>query len=142
MLWIWPHSQSWDIFPERLNHFLIVQREILKNGGFHLKLYSLFQDLSWCSIWTGFRWFRDALKFFKLGLREQVVVPKRSGLFFFQKWMNDMFFFVLGVNRIILNYFSIIMTFRFQHGQYLSRWKGTFEHFVIGGLIKLRVQSF
>ena len=60
-------------------------------------------------------------------------MPKRSGLFF-QKWMNDMFFFVLAVNRFILNYFSIIMTFRFLHGQYLSRWKfcafcnwGTYE---------------
>ena len=32
----------------------------LKYGWFHLKLYSMFQDLSWRSIETGFWWILDA----------------------------------------------------------------------------------
>ena len=38
----------------------------LKYGWFHLKLYSMFQDLSWRSIETGFR-FETRLKFTKFG---------------------------------------------------------------------------
>ena len=33
----------------------------LKHGWFHLKLYSVFQDLSRRSIGTGFGWFSDAV---------------------------------------------------------------------------------
>ena len=38
----------------------------LKYGGFHLKLYSIYQDLGWRSIETGF-WGFETLKFIKFG---------------------------------------------------------------------------
>ena len=39
----------------------------LKYGWFHLKLYTIFQDLSRRSIETGFWWFETRLKFIKFG---------------------------------------------------------------------------
>ena len=39
----------------------------LKYGWFHLKLYSMFQDLSGRSIETGFSGFKTRLKFIKFG---------------------------------------------------------------------------
>jgi len=41
----------------------------LKYGWFHVKLYSMFQDLNRRSIETGFGGFKTRLKFIKFGLR-------------------------------------------------------------------------
>ena len=43
------------------------QKPRLKYGWFHLKLYSIFQDLSWRSIETGFGGFETRLKIIKFG---------------------------------------------------------------------------
>ena len=47
----------------------------LKYGWFHLKLYSLFEDLSWPSLETGFGGFETRLKFIKFGLGTLHVKP-------------------------------------------------------------------
>jgi len=53
----------WYIYPEA--EFKEFERQLkfkprLKYGWFHLKLYSMFQDLSHGSIETGFWWILDA----------------------------------------------------------------------------------